>query len=38
MSAYQVIMGDDFAERLYNVGRNVMEQRLELIFALAERA
>ncbi len=30
----QVIMGDDFAERLNNAGRNVLEQRNVLIFAV----
>ncbi len=34
----QVIMGDDFAERFNNAGRNVREQRIVLIFAVAERA
>ena len=34
----QVIMGDDFAERFNNASRNVREQRIVLIFAVAERA
>ena len=37
MSANQVILGNDFAERMKNAGRNVLEQRLVLIFAIAER-
>jgi hypothetical protein len=28
-------MGNDFAERLKNVGRNVLEQRIVPIFAIA---
>jgi hypothetical protein len=38
MTANQVIVGDDFPERLKNAGRNVLEQRLVPIFAVAERA
>jgi hypothetical protein len=38
MIANQVILGDDFPERLKNAGRNVLERRLVLIFAVAERA
>jgi sarcosine/dimethylglycine N-methyltransferase len=38
MTANQVTLGDDFPERLKNAGRNVLEQRLVLIFAIAERA
>jgi ubiquinone/menaquinone biosynthesis C-methylase UbiE len=37
MISNQVIMGDDFAERLNNFGRNVLEERLVPICALAER-
>ncbi len=37
-SMTRVIMGDDFPERVKNVGRNVLEQRIVLIFAIAERA
>ena len=36
--ANQIIMGDDFVERLNNAGRNVLEQRIGLIFAVTERA
>jgi ubiquinone/menaquinone biosynthesis C-methylase UbiE len=38
MTANQVILGEDFPERLKNAARNVLEQRLVLIFAIAERA
>jgi SAM-dependent methyltransferase len=37
MISNQVIMGDDFAERLNNFGRNVLEERLVPICAIAER-
>ncbi len=37
-SMTRVIMGDDFPERVKNIGRNVLEQRIVLIFAIAERA
>lgn len=33
----QVIMGDDFGARLNNANRNVLERRLDLICAIAER-
>jgi ubiquinone/menaquinone biosynthesis C-methylase UbiE len=36
--ANEVIMGDDFAERVRNVGRSVLEQRIVPIFAVAECA
>ncbi len=38
MISNQVIMGDDFAERLNNFGRNVLEERFVPISAIAERA
>ena len=34
----EVVMGDDFPARLKNAGRNALERRLVLIFAVAERA
>jgi arsenite methyltransferase len=37
-TANQVILGNDFAERLKNASRSIMEQRVVPIFAIAERA
>jgi arsenite methyltransferase len=37
-TANQVIMGNDFTERVKNVGRSILEQRIVPIFAVAERA
>jgi sarcosine/dimethylglycine N-methyltransferase len=37
MISNRIIMGDDFAARLNNFGRNVLEQRVVPIFAIAER-
>jgi hypothetical protein len=37
MISNRVVMGDDFAERLNNFGRSVLEERLVPICAIAER-
>jgi len=37
MIANQIILGDDFPKRLKNLGRNVLEQRIVLILAIAAR-